>query len=94
MLVEPRNMRRQSFVSATCAVLAGFSLSFTVLFFVLLSPLGTLFRADLLTEAPFNLAMHNQMLATATFQLASFWFWASVAALGVFFSWWLLRMFR
>lgn len=92
--MEQMSTKRPTKISITFAVIGGFTLSFTVLFFVLLSPFGTLFRADLLTEAPFNLAMHNQILASATLELVSFWFWAFVIALGVLFSWWLLKVFR
>ena len=78
----------------TLVIVAGFSLSCIVLFFILLTPLSTLFHAELLIDAPFNLARHNQILASATLQLASFWFWTFVIALGVFFSWWFLKAFR
>lgn len=81
-------------VAILLAMLGGFSLSFIVISLILLFPLDALLLGDVLQEAPFNLAKHNQMLASATLQLVSFWFWASVAALGVFFSWWFLRLFR
>jgi hypothetical protein len=86
-------MKDSKHIAKFLALFMGFSLSFVIVFLTLLLPFD-LFLGDVLREAPINLARHNQALADATIALGTFWFWAAVSALGVFFSWWLLKGLR